>query len=732
MNQVIHINFHGRVVPIEVAAFDSLKKYTDSLSAFFANEVGREEIINDIESRIAELFQERLNKGATCITDEDVNAVIKSMGRPEEFDNEEGAQSVKQEGAHETSNKIEESIPKRFYRDEQNKVIGGVCSGLANYFGTDPVLIRVIFAVIALAFGTGMLAYLILWIAAPSSASNQIGGLRKKLFRNPDNKILAGVCSGIGNYFGISPWIPRALFLIPFITVAFNHDWGIFDLFSLIGFSFSPGSLIVYIILWLAIPEASNTAEKLEMKGEKVDMNSIKNSVMEEMRGVQKRAEKLAREASSAAGEKGAALGSEINTVARKGGRSLGDIIIFLVKAFAYFSIGIVVLTLVVVLFSVAVGAIALFPLKNFIVTDGWQNIFAWGTLIFFIAVPVIGIITWIIRLFAKIKANRKILRISFVCLWIIGWVCFIGLIGSTARDFRSINNPFEQEVVLNNPTVNKLHLTTTDGMLQMHNSNNFLRIDPFEGLEEDTALIRNVEVNIRQSANDSFRVTMIKLANGRSRRAADTLASLISYKALQQDSLLILDKGIAINKQDKFRNQRVIVTVYVPVGKQIRVDGNIGWGNTIHIGGLWNGDNWDMNDDEKSWRENTDYMMKADGLYTLDGKPVSDWESRKDDHFRWDEKGIEIMNDGNRIQIDENGILIEEDSSDSRTFNSRSLNKIDSMMQHLREEKKRLRDSIRKSMEEFRDPVSVNINNASASSNLTASSYLMPIFMNL
>ena len=85
MKQVININFQGRVVPIEVSAFDILKLYTDSLNRYFANENGKEEIINDIESRIGELFQERLKAGATCITDEDVNAIIKSMGRPEDL-----------------------------------------------------------------------------------------------------------------------------------------------------------------------------------------------------------------------------------------------------------------------------------------------------------------------------------------------------------------------------------------------------------------------------------------------------------------------------------------------------------------------------------------------------------------------------------------------------------------------------------------------------------------------
>src|SRR4051812_35385181 len=89
MKKVININFQGRVIPIEESAYEMLKQYVESLRRFFANEEGRDEIINDIEGRIAELFSETLKRGGTCITDEDVNAIIASMGRPEDFEAEE-------------------------------------------------------------------------------------------------------------------------------------------------------------------------------------------------------------------------------------------------------------------------------------------------------------------------------------------------------------------------------------------------------------------------------------------------------------------------------------------------------------------------------------------------------------------------------------------------------------------------------------------------------------------
>src|SRR5665213_2267442 len=161
MKKVININFQGTVVPIEESSYELLKQYIESLRRYFANEEGKEEIINDIESRISELFQERLKNGSTtCITDDDVNAIITNMGRPEDFEEQE-----KEEGDHskkEESEKTETIFNsnfswkgKRLYRDDNHKILGGVCSGIAAYFGIDPVIVRVIFIL----SGIGFLAY---------------------------------------------------------------------------------------------------------------------------------------------------------------------------------------------------------------------------------------------------------------------------------------------------------------------------------------------------------------------------------------------------------------------------------------------------------------------------------------------------------------------------------------------------------------------------------------------
>lgn len=661
MKQVININFHGRVVPIEVSAFDLLKEYTDSLNRYFEGEEGREEIINDIESRIGELFQEKLKAGATCITDEDVQAIIRNMGRPEDFETDSAAADA----ANNTRSKSSENFyqfnqtgkNKKLYRDENDKVLGGVCSGLAHYFGIDVAVVRIIFVILAISFGFGIIPYLVLWVAVPSTATMEIGGLRKKLYRDNDDKIIAGVCSGLGNYFGINAWIPRVLFVLPLLSFAANwHD------FHFVRLAFSPGSVMIYIILWLVLPEALTTSEKLEMKGEKVDMNSIKNSIVGEMKDLQDRAQKFGKEAKTFAQEKGGTVGADISSAARKGSRSLGDIIALLFKIFLYFILGCLGIGLVAALFTLAVFAIGIFPMKDFVLTDGWQNILAWGTLIFFIAVPIIGILTWIIRRITKMRKNSRMITGSFIALWTLGWICFFGLISFLGRDFRSSNHYQEQEIYLNNPTVNRLEVTSLTPGTKLFN-NRWLRFEPFDGIsEDDTLFVKNIEVQLVKSPSDSFKVTMLKLARGSNKRYADTLAAKINVNIYQQDSSLILDRGIPINKTDKFRNQRVVLTIYVPVGKTVRVDHSIGWANNIRFSGPWR-DDWDIDyeDVERGWDVDKEYIMKEDGLYDLNGKPAGrsdDWQS-----------GSQPMNteDQNGVQRDANGNILTEDGDGYR-----------------------------------------------------------------
>jgi phage shock protein PspC (stress-responsive transcriptional regulator) len=644
MKKVININFQGRVIPIEETAYDILQQYIESLRRFFANEEGKDEIINDIEGRIAELFGETLKKGNTCITDDDVNAIIASMGRPEDFEADEanvqsqlGKEGRQQSTADNSSSysKTESTAqarPERLYRDENHKVLGGVCAGLANYFNLDRIIVRILFIIFSFGFGFGFIVYLILWVAIPSSATTVIGSARKRLFRDPDNKLIGGVCSGLAAYFGVNVWIPRILFLRPFLSIvtSWNH-WGVFNFPNFLNLSFSPGATIIYIILWLVLPEATTTSDKLEMKGEKVDLSSIKNTIQKDMEGFGERAKEFGKEVGERAqqigtkvGEKGKQFGTEAGTMVRKTGTTLGDVIALIFKIFAYFILAVVLLAIVSALFFLGVAVTGLLPLKSYFITDGWQNILAWGSFIFFIWVPVIGIITWIIRRIAKVRSNSNLMRFSFLAMWIVGIICTVGLLASLRNDLSYHNSPVETNVHLSNPAVNKLELKLTKDN-RYYFSNSFLHFEPFATIDEDTAFVRNIHIRIMKSENDSFKVTMLKMVNGESKTEAEAKAAHINFNISQSDSMLLFDRGIPITKEDKFRNQAVYVTVYVPVGKRILVRDNVGWGNDMHIdlGGDLNDWNWRYDDEGYNWENNVEYVMTSDGLKRV--HPVKD-----------------------------------------------------------------------------------------------------------
>ena len=395
MKKVININFQGRVIPIEESAYDMLKQYVESLRRFFANEEGRDEIINDIEGRIAELFGESLKKGSTCITEDDVNKIIASMGRPEDFEGEEG-KVHSQLGGEESGNsgssyEYAGAAPRgRLYRDSTDKILGGVCGGLANYLRVDPTIVRLVFALISFGAGTGILLYILLWVILPSKSLEHISSA-KRLYRNPEEKVVAGVASGIASYFDIAIWIPRLIFALPLVLGIigniFRHAfWFDGDPFPGIVFGSFGGTLfVVYAVLWAVIPEAKSASEKLEMRGEKVDLNTIKNTIQEDLEGFKTRAEKWGGEFKDKAqefgqdfgktmGQKSQQFGSEAGSAVRRGGSRFLRAIGIMFKAFFLFIAGILAFALLVTLLAFMVAGVGVFPLKNFSSKDSGKT----------------------------------------------------------------------------------------------------------------------------------------------------------------------------------------------------------------------------------------------------------------------------------------------------------------------------------------------------------------------
>jgi phage shock protein PspC (stress-responsive transcriptional regulator) len=162
MKTTIKINLSGQIFTLDEDAYLLLKDYLDSISKRFRDTEEGNEIIGDIESRIAELFQEKIGDKKQVITMEDVNDVIALMGTPEDILDEE--EQVTGSGKTYYSRKT-----RKFYRDPDNMAIGGVCSGLAAYFGIETWLMRVLWVILFFATGVMAIVYIVLWIAVPKA-----------------------------------------------------------------------------------------------------------------------------------------------------------------------------------------------------------------------------------------------------------------------------------------------------------------------------------------------------------------------------------------------------------------------------------------------------------------------------------------------------------------------------------------------------------------------------------
>ena len=161
MNKTVTINLGGIVFHIDEDAYQKLSRYFDAIKRSLNNSSGQEEIIKDIEMRISELLSEKLLSDKHVIGLKEIDEVIAVMGQPEDYIIEDDSKAESNYQAYKKSKKL--------YRDKDKGMIGGVAAGLSHYLGIDVVWIRVILLLFFFGFGTGILAYIILWIATPEA-----------------------------------------------------------------------------------------------------------------------------------------------------------------------------------------------------------------------------------------------------------------------------------------------------------------------------------------------------------------------------------------------------------------------------------------------------------------------------------------------------------------------------------------------------------------------------------
>lgn len=661
MKKIININLSGRVIPIEDSAYEKLQNYIESLRRYFANEEGRDEIINDIESRIAELLHEKINKGATSATDADVDEIIASMGKVEDFEAEaaEDARNSTQQNTQPNYSYTEKKTKRKLYRDSSDKFIGGVCSGIAAYMNVDPAIVRILFAIITFGgFGLGFLAYILLWIVLPPKDLEGYGG--KRLYRNPDDKVIGGVAGGLAAYFGRKASTLRLIFAAPLVLsvlvnilngFSWDHD---FNWFMNIGFGSLTGTFIlIYVVLWIVLPEANTDYEKMEMRGEKVDVNRIRQNVQEGMGTMKERmkdwgdevkesAQNLSNKAKEFSNTRGKAFASEVGQTFNRSGRGIGHAIGVLFKVFFLFIAGTIAFSLFVGLIAFLFGGIAWWPVNNFLWTSKWQQLFAWGTLIFFLIVPLVGFIIWVVRRILRTRSRSNYLGWTFGALWTIGWVAAILLATSITKDFREYEHS-DAPVALNQPVNGKMIVAVSEPELEYTGRFGWMN-DGGTGwdLSSDTMKLSTIRFNVKASTDSLYHVTLKKYSFGKTEEQAMGRAEKIQYGIFSRDSVLDLASGYAIDKDSKFRGQQVEIEISVPVGKKIRFDESVN--NKLNSVNVRVKRSYRRNrvvgvefDDNRSdrYRSGIDYVMGING--TLKDEQGEDAVKEPDNNYRYE-----------------------------------------------------------------------------------------------
>lgn len=529
MKKTLSINVSGIIFHIEEDGYETLRKYLDSINRYFSSFEDSSEIIADIENRIAEIFLSKLNEGKQVITAEDVSQLIVIMGNVNDFKAAEDNAFAGEQTKKESAKSAPSGEPKKLVRDRSHKVLGGVCGGLGHYFGIDPVWPRLIFALLTLGYGGGLLIYIILWVVLPIEALEEESGV-KKMYRNPESKVLGGVAGGIAAFFGSEVVLIRILFVI----MAFFGGFGI----------------ILYIILWISIPEAKTITEKMEMQGEPVTLSNIESSVKKSLN------EKDVEES------------------------TLAKIILFPFRAIAAvlnFIASVLgpVLKVLVDVLRVMIGIVILLVGLTLVLS----TLFAFGLLFGIVSSSSLPAAWHLEGLSFPIEAFKATFpAITFIAAFLVALVpaLFIQLLGSSIIAKRIVFRPFIGWTLFVLFFVSVLILgISLPRIILSFKEDGDIKMEKVFDVNGKTLVLK-----VNETGLDDYRFTdltlkgyngkQIKLverfiAQGSSHKNAIENASMVTYNVQQADSVITFDSNITFNKDAKFRAQRLEMDLYIP-----------------------------------------------------------------------------------------------------------------------------------------------------------------------
>tara|TARA_R110000868_G_scaffold121034_3_gene321195 strand:+ start:92716 stop:94500 length:1785 start_codon:yes stop_codon:yes gene_type:complete len=548
MNKTVNINLANILFHIDENAYNRMRRYLESVKRSFANTPGSDEILADIEARIAELFHEKLANERQVITQKEVDEVIAIMGQPEDY-------------------MVDEDI----FDDE------------------------------------------------PKTASTEPKRV-KKLYRDIDKKYVAGVSAGLGHYLGLDPiWI-RLLWIV--MTIASGG-----------------GFILIYALLWILIPEARTTSQKLDMRGEDINISNIERKVKEGFEDVAERVKNVDYEK----------VGNKVKSSSKTFFDTLGDIVMFFFKIIGKF-VGILLIiggaagliALIIGLFTVGVfdsvhfPGLDLYELVDATDTPIWVvSIFSF----FLIAIPLFFLLYLGLKiLVTNLKSIGAIAKYTLLGLWLISLITLIvlGAKQATSRAFWD-SSIIETEHYFEN-TKDTLNISFVSNDLHW-NRKKFNLGDMIVSYDDDgrEILVSNdVEFRFKVSKDSLIHIEVQKNANGSTFSNARETSEKIEYTYVQEGNTISFNDFLTTKRENKFKNQEVKVIVYVPKGTILNYQGF----------------------DNRCWRLNTDNDRDLNGC---DIQKYA-WRMGSNGELQCldcPEKEVDLSDENNRVKINANGIDI-------------------------------------------------------------------------
>lgn len=524
MEKTIIINIGNTIIHIEESAYELLKAYLNEVKQHFANHADDLEIVTDIENRIAELLFEQLEEQKKQVVDAaNVNFVIGQMGRVQDFDALEAGEE-------------EEPVVNTNYQ----------------YQSTD-----------------------------------------KKLYRDMDERVVAGVCAGIAHYLNFDArWIRIAAVLTAFI---------------------GGSGLLVYALLWIIMPKAKSRVEKMEMKGEPANLQGFQKNLDEELQAVRERLSEVNNHAQPLITRFGNFIGEFFEWL----GRFIAGTGKVIFKVIA----GFIIIFGMLFLLSLIIGAAAFqgfwdssiyeyFPFS--IVNDGNRGVILFGAFIV-LFVPILALVLFSIRVAFNKQAINKTLSFALLIIWLAG-------VAITGYQVAKITSEFKQHAELSQTTDLKSYKTyvitidrskyfSKEDSISFHIDANQRRQIVTDDFENGPFVApNNIRININKSETNTTSLIQKYESQGKTFKSALQNAQNIDYKYLLKDSTIVFTPRFQLRKGTTWRNQEVWLNLEVPVGTRLILKED----SYRYIN---NYGTWDCGELENDKNDYSVWVMTEDGL---------------------------------------------------------------------------------------------------------------------